>query len=400
MKAPLRQTWRWFGPDDPTPITALPQAGVEGVVTALHHIPPGTAWPLAEIEARQAQIAQAGLAWEVVESVPVSEAIKAQTAECAAHIAAYKDSLRALCRAGIRTVCYNFMPVLDWTRTSLGTPQPHGGEAMAFDLTAFAAFDLHILARPAAVDAYDEGLSAQAARLFQDLDDGARARLRDTVVAGLPGANDSWSLDDTRAALAAYDNLDAARLRGHLIDFLGEVAPVAQELGMRLCCHPDDPPFALLGLPRVMSSTQGYAAALDAVDLAANGATLCTGSLGVAADFDPVAFVARLGARIHFVHLRNTKRVGGEPDRPSFFEAEHLAGDTDMVATLRALMDEQAQRQASGRADWQIPMRPDHGQAILTDLNGPYLPGYPLIGRTRGLAELRGVMAALAVEGA
>jgi mannonate dehydratase len=391
----MRQTWRWFGPADTISIAEIRQTGAAGIVSALHHIPPGAVWSEAEIARRKAEIETgSGLTWDVVESLPVSEAIKTQTGPWRDHIAAYKDSLRNLAATGPKTICYNFMPVLDWTRTALRAPLPHGGTAMRFDLTDFAMFDLHLLARPGAAEDYTDAVRAEAARRFAETDDTARAQLVNNIVAGLPGANDSWSLDDVRALLATYSGIDATRLRQNLIDFLAEVAPVAEELDLRLCCHPDDPPFSLMGLPRVMSDLADYRAVLAAVDLPANGVTFCTGSLGVRADFDPVAFVDALGARIHFVHLRNTRR-DGNGDRVSFIESDHLAGDTDMVATLRALLAEERRRKAEGRADWELPMRPDHGHDLLDDHRRASQPGYPLIGRMKGLAELRGVIAAL-----
>ena len=268
------ECWRWFGPDDPTQLAELPQVGATGVVTALHQFPPGTAWPIDAIRARAEMIGAAGLRWQVVESVPVSEAIKTQGAACKAHIESYKRTLEALAAQGVETVCYNFMPILDWTRTETHAVQPHGGTAMLFDLPTFAAFDLHILARPSAVDDYAESTRAAAALVHAQMDDAQKARLTRTIIAGLPGANDGWSLDDVRSRLATYDRISSDRLRQNLIDFLAEVVPVAERLGVRLCCHPDDPPFALLGLPRVMSSTHDYLTALDAVPSAANGATL------------------------------------------------------------------------------------------------------------------------------
>ncbi|WP_299146060.1 mannonate dehydratase [uncultured Tateyamaria sp.] len=391
------ECWRWFGPDDPTQLSDLPQVGATGVVTALHQFAPGEIWPSKAVAERKALIEAAGLSWEVVESLPVSEAIKTQGPDMAAHLAAYKESLAALADEGIETVCYNFMPILDWTRTEMRAPQAHGGTAMLFDLPTFAAFDMHILGRANARDDYPEAVHEAAAEVLASLDENARARLTRTIIAGLPGANDGWTLDDVRARLSTYDGITADRLRQNLIDFLSEMAPVADRLGMRLCCHPDDPPFSLLGLPRVMSTTDDYARIIEAVDTPANGATLCTGSMGVDPGFDASDFVRRLGPRIHFAHLRNTKRLPSpDPSRSSFFEAPHLQGDTDMVATLRALMAEEARRRAEGRDYHAIPMRPDHGQELLTDRTRHSLPGYPLIGRMRGLAELRGIMAALA----
>ncbi len=390
----MKQCWRWFGPGDQIPLDELHQVGVEGIVTALHERPPGTVWSAAQVSERQAILRTAGYEWDVVESLPVSEAIKTQGPEMQAHITAYKASLEALAAANITTICYNFMPILDWTRTNLRAEQPHGGAAMRFELIDFAVFDLHILQREEGVESYSEAQRAAAAERFNALSDHRKKQLQRNIIAGLPGANDSWSLGDVRALLDSYKGITRAQLRSHLIDFLSEVAPCAEALGLRLCCHPDDPPFSLLGLPRVMSSCADYSLVLNAVDLPANGATLCTGSLGVAEDFDGPAFVKTHGPRIHFAHLRNTKRIAGsDAARPDFFEAPHLEGDTDMVGTVRALMAEQIRRRAEGRADWQIPMRPDHGQELLSDLGGHSTPGYPLIGRMRGLAELRGLMA-------
>lgn len=394
------ECWRWFGPDDPTQLADLPQVGATGVVTALHQHAPGLPWSEQDIATRKAMIESAGLTWEVVESLPVSEAIKTQGPDMASHLAHYRNSMEALARQGMQTICYNFMPILDWTRTNTRALQPHGGTAMQFDLADFAAFDLHILARPGAAEDYSDAVKDAARTAFEAMEDVDKTRLMRTVIAGLPGANDGWTLDDVRARLEAYSGIDAARLRQNLIDFLSEVIPSAERLGLRLCCHPDDPPFSLLGLPRVMSSADDYGRVLDAVNTEANGATLCTGSLGVCADFDAPGFVRRFGPRIHFAHLRNTKRLPSpDPGRPGFFEAAHLEGDTDMVATITALMNEEARRRAEGRSDHAIPMRPDHGQELLGDRERDSLPGYPLIGRMRGLAELRGIMAAVGARG-
>lgn len=400
----MKQTWRWFGPADPIDIYDLPQVGVQGVVTSLHHIPPGTPWTKSEIRQRQAEIAKptpqpTGLNWDVVENLPVSEVIKTKAPGYAAHIAAFKESLHNLAGCGIQTVCYNFMPVLDWTRTNLAARMFHGGTAMAFDVVDFALFDLFLLARPAAEGDYAPATKQAASARFNALDDTAQASLANTIVAGLPGATESWSLTDVLDLLALYKDIDASQLRANLIDFLSEVVPVAEEHGIRLCCHPDDPPFSLLGLPRVISSTADYDAILSAIDSPANGATLCTGSLGVNPAFDIEDFITRLGPRIHFVHLRNTLRQGPtDGDKLSFHESMHLEGQTDMVTAIRALLKEEARRKAEGRSDWEIPMRPDHGQHILHDLHSDTLPGYPLIGRTKGLAELRGVMTALRAD--
>ena len=391
----MKQCWRWFGPEDPIGLSDLHQVGVEGIVTALHNIPPGETWGRDAIAERKNILHANGYSWDVVESLPVSEAIKTQTKLMTEHVAAYKASLHALAAQDVKVVCYNFMPILDWTRTSLRAPQAHGGAAMLFDLVDFAVFDLHILKREAGINDYPVDVLEAAEARFFSMPDTSKIILQNNITAGLPGANDRWSVQDVRILLETYTGITPERLRTNLIDFLSEVAPVAQSLGLRLCCHPDDPPFSLLGLPRVMSNSDDYAAVLEAVNLPANGATLCTGSLGVAESFDGPAFVRRHGSRIHFAHLRNTKRVVGfDPQQPNFFEAAHLDGDTDMVGTVLALLAEQKRRIADGRIDWEIPMRPDHGQELLSDLGGHSTPGYPLVGRMRGLAELRGIMAA------
>lgn len=397
----MRQTWRWFGPADTISIPEVRQTGAEGIVSALHHIAPGDVWTPDEIQKRKAEIEGApnqpsGLTWDVVESVPVSETIKTKTGPVTEHYEAYRQSLRNLADQGLQTVCYNFMPILDWTRTDLAAQMPDGATAMRFDLQAFCIFDALLLARPGAEQDYPEAMLESARAHHAGMSDADKQKLVNNIVAGLPGANDSWTLDDVRAQLATYADITADCLRQNLIDFLGEVVPTAEKVGIRLCCHPDDPPFSLLGLPRVMSTTDDYAAVLNAVDSPANGATLCTGSLGVREDFDPIDFVQRLGPKIHFVHLRNTRRTAPSAgQKSSFYESEHLGGDTEMVATIAALLTEQKRRQSEGRADWQIPMRPDHGQAMLDDLSRNSMPGYPLIGRMRGLAELRGIMQAL-----
>ncbi|AUG55800.1 mannonate dehydratase [Thalassospira marina] len=396
----MKQTWRWFGPRDLVSIDDICQAGAEGVVSALHHIPSGAVWSPAEIAKRQAEIATmkdgapSGLKWDVVESLPVSEAIKKQEGPWRDHIDAYKQSLRNLAAAGIDIVCYNFMPVLDWTRTHLNWRLPNGATCMRFDLTDFVAFDRYILARPGASEGYDAALLAQAEERFAKMDDDRRAQLTRTVAFGLPGSVEQLTLDDLRGLLASYAGIHAEKLRQHLIDFLAEVVPVAREVGIRMCCHPDDPPFELLGLPRIMSTEDDYRRIVEAVDLPENGITLCSGSLGVRAENDLPGMMKRLGHRVHFIHLRNTLRESeGLPC--SFHEAEHLGGDTNMVDLIEAILAEETKRKAAGRADCNIPFRPDHGQDILDDLNRQGQPGYPAIGRLKGLAELRGIMTAL-----
>ncbi|MFO1141564.1 MAG: mannonate dehydratase [Amaricoccus sp.] len=396
----MRQTWRWFGPKDIVSVDDMLQAGVEGVVSALHHVPNGIVWSPEEIAKRQREIgtrsdgSPSGLAWEVVESVPPSEDIKRQTGDWKAHLEAYRQTLGNLADAGIEVVCYNFMPVLDWTRTDIAWRLGHGGTCMRFDFTDFAAFDIHVLERPGAREDFPAEVAAAADERFAAMDDAAKERLAANVAFGLPGANDRRTLPEVRAQIAEYQAMPEGTLRRHLIDFLAEVVPTAEKVGIRLCCHPDDPPFPLLGLPRVMSTAADYAAVLGAVDSAANGTTFCTGSFGARPDNDLPAMFRQFADRVHFVHLRNVKREGADV-RGSFHEAEHLGGDTDMVAVMAEIIAEERRRKAAGRADHSIPFRPDHGQDILDDLKKKGQPGYPAIGRLKGLAELRGIMTAL-----
>lgn len=396
----MRQTWRWFGPKDTCSVDDMRQAGVQGVVSALHHVPTGIAWSPEEIGLRQAQIGRMNdgssstLAWEVVESLPVSEDIKKQKGEWRTHLDNWKVSMRNLRDAGIEVICYNFMPVLDWTRTDLAYRLPTAATCMRFDIVDFAAFDIHILARPGAADDFPAQVSEEAARRFAGMSDVRKAELLKNAISGLPGAADSLDLDDVRTHLAEYDRLPAETLRQHLIDFLSEVTPIAEDIGVRLCCHPDDPPFPLLGLPRIMSTEADYTGVMQSVDLLSNGITLCSGSLGARPDNDLPGMMKRLGERVHFLHLRNVHRESGDI-AGSFYEHEHLAGVTDMVALIAAVLREEQRRKASGRKDISIPFRPDHGQDILDDHGRKVQPGYPTIGRLKGLAELRGVMTAL-----
>jgi mannonate dehydratase len=392
----MRQTWRWFGPKDRVSVDDMMQAGVEGVVSALHHVATGAVWTPEEIARRQREIETrrdgrpSTLRWEVVESLPVSEDIKKQKGDWKTHIANWKTSMRNLRAAGIEVICYNFMPVLDWTRTDLAWERPSGARCMRFDLIDFAAFDIHILQRKGAAESFPDAVASEAAKRFAVMDDAAKDKLAGNVVFGLPGAAERFTLDDVRAHLAEYDTISEAQLQRHLIDFLAEVAPLAQELGVRLCCHPDDPPFPLLGLPRIMSTQAQYQTILSAVDLPANGVTLCTGSLGARPDNNPVEIMKALGDRVHFLHLRNVAIEGNEVMN-SLYEDEHLSGHTDMVAMVAEVVAQEARRKAAGRADWSIPMRPDHGQDILDDIGRAAQPGYPAIGRLKGLAELRGL---------
>ncbi len=396
----MRQTWRWFGPKDLASVDDMLQAGVEGVVSALHHVPNGAVWTPEAIAQRQREIGRrkdgspSGIAWEVIESLPVSEDIKKQKLNWREHIANYKTSLRNVAAAGLEVVCYNFMPVLDWTRTDLRYRVSHGGTCMRFDIYDFAAFDIFILARAGARESFAPDVAEEAERRFLAMDDAAKLALSRNVTFGLPGSTEVMTLDRVREHLAQYDGISPDQLRQHFIDFLSEVVPVAEEVGVKLCCHPDDPPFALLGLPRIMSTPADYSRILDAVPSPSNGMTLCSGSFGARPDNDLPAIMAAFGPRVHFIHLRNVKR-DSDAMVGSFFEAEHLGGDTDMVALIAEILKEEARRRAEGRADWNIPFRPDHGQDIVDDLGRQAQPGYPTIGRLKGLAELRGVMTAL-----
>ncbi len=392
----MEQTWRWFGPKDRVSIDDMMQAGVEGVVSALHHVPTGAIWTPEEIALRQRQIETRAdgrpstLEWTVVESLPVSEDIKKQRGNWKEHIANWKISMRNLREAGIEVICYNFMPVLDWTRTNLQWERPTGARCMRFDLIDFAAFDIHILKRAGASEDFSEAVTHAATERFAQMTEVEREQIAGNVVFGLPGAAESFTLDDVRAHLAEYDAISEDQLRHHLIDFLSEVAPLAQEIGVRICCHPDDPPFPLLGLPRIMSTAEQYRKVLDAVDIPANGVTFCTGSLGARPDNNPIEIFKTLADRVHFLHLRNVAIEGNEI-KNSFFEDEHLNGHTDMVGMVQAIVAEEKKRRDNGRADWSIPMRPDHGQDILDDIGRQAQPGYPAIGRLKGLAELRGL---------
>lgn len=386
----MKHTWRWFGPVDKVSVRDAAQAGAEGIVSALHHIETGAVWPVDEIAKRHEAIKAGGLYWDVVESVPVSEDIKTQTGDWKGHIANWQETLRRLSSSGIRTVCYNFMPVLDWTRTDLRWDTRHGAKAMRFDLVDFAAFDIHILKRPDARSDYPEWLIDDAARRFSEMPDTKVIALGLNIGAGLPGSADGYTLDQLLEKLRSYQGVDRSRLQSNLVDFLSEVVPVAEEVGINLCAHGDDPPWPLLGLPRILSTQADYAHMLGQVDSLANGVTLCTGSLGANKDNDLPMIARAFADRIHFVHLRNVTR-DTDTVPCSFFEDEHLEGATDMVAVIAALLEEEKRRRAEGREDHRIAMRPDHGQEILDDLARGAQPGYPAIGRLKGLAELRGI---------
>ncbi|MFO1048275.1 MAG: mannonate dehydratase [Geminicoccaceae bacterium] len=383
----MQQAWRWFGPDDPVTLDQVRQAGAAGIVTALHHRQDGTVWPDEEVLRRRGEIEAAGLSWSVVESIPVPDAIKLGGAEAARATAVFADSLRAVARAGVKTVCYNFMPVVDWTRTDLLWRLPSTGFALRFDAVDFAAYDAFILRRAKAEADHDPELLARAAERAAAMSESERATLERTIIAGLPGVagevNDRARFE---RRLALYAGMTESDLRSSHLAFLRAVVPVAEEVGARLAVHPDDPPFPLFGLPRVVSTGIDLRTLLDAIESPANGLTFCTGSLGSRADNDVPALAAEFAHRIHFAHLRN---VIVEPDG-SFYEAEHLDGGTDMVAVVATLLAEEARRGE------ELPMRPDHGHLLADDIGKRTNPGYSLVGRLKGLAELRGVMRTLA----
>jgi mannonate dehydratase len=387
----VKETWRWFGPQDPVSLDHVKQAGATGVVSALHHLYRGEAWPLAEVLKRKAEIEAAGLVWSVVESIPIHNSIKLQSGPMRQFTDAWKDSLAAISKVGVRIVCYNFMPVVDWTRTDLRWQLPSTGYALRFDLTDFAAYDLFILRRPGSEQDYPAERVTAARTRYDAMPQSRRDELERTIIAGLPGAEASYSRSDLKNLLAQYNGVTSTDLRAHLIMFLREVAPVAEELGVRLAIHPDDPPWSLFGLPRVVSTAEDVRAILQGVDTAANGLTFCVGSFGARVDNDLLSMINEFAPRIHFVHLRQVMR---EPDG-SFYEADHLRGSSDMSAIICALLREEARRKRATRHDHEIPMRPDHGHLLADDISRQVNPGYSLVGRLKGLAELRGVIAGL-----
>ena len=396
----MRESWRWFGPNDQVKLHEVAQAGASGIVTALHHVPPGAVWSLSEIRARQELIQQVAeeletpLEWVVAESLPVTEDIKRQSGDWRSHVEAYKTSLNNLAKAGVETICYNFMPVLDWTRTELAHRLPNRGTCMRFDLIDFVMFDVFVLGRKGAQEDFPQEIVEEARLRNMDSSDARKQQILANVVCGLPGGAEAMTVDQVTEHLDQFKGIDHDRLSRNQSDFLEMVAPHAQDLGLRLCCHPDDPPFPLLGLPRIMSGEADYRRMTEAVDIPANGITLCSGSLGARADNDLPGMVRRLGPRVHFLHLRN---VVLEHDQTfgSFHESEHLEGAVDMPALVQAVLEEEKRRRSEGRGDVSIPFRPDHGQDILDDLERRAQPGYPAIGRLKGLAELRGLIAGL-----
>lgn len=387
----MKESFRWYGPKDAVPLSSIRQAGATTVVSALHYIENGAVWPVDDIKAHQDIIRKSGLEWGVVESVPIHEDIKQRKGNYTDYIENYKKTIQNLAHCGIYTVCYNFMPVLDWTRTHLYKSMPDGSTALAYEIDAMRAFDLFIVKRKGAEYDYTEEEKKAAKLYFDQMNDQDKTELTQSVIAGLPGAEEGYTMEQFNRRIAAYGNLSKSDLQNHLIQFLAAIIPTAESCGVRLCIHPDDPPHPLFGIPRVVSTADDLKVLFRGVPSIHNGLTFCSGSFGVRADNNLKQMFADYAERIHFLHFRSTQRDG----KGNFFEANHLEGDVDMYAMVKAAINEERKRKLEGRVDWEIPMRPDHGHQMLDDLNKVTNPGYSAIGRLRGLAEIRGLALAI-----
>ncbi len=383
----IEQTWRWYGPNDRITLNDIKQTGATGIVTALHHIPNGEVWTKEEILSRKNMIEEHGLSWSVVESVPVHEDIKKQTGNWQLYTKNYQESIKNLGECGIQTVCYNFMPVLDWSRTNLNYKAKEGSFALIYQQKVFAAFDIYILKRPNAENDYTEKILNEAKEYFESLDEAGKEVLTNTVIKGLPGAEESYTLEQFQSVLDAYKNIDDKLLKKHLLDFLNAIIPVAEQSGVRMAIHPDDPPWGLLGLPRVVSTLEDAKDIISTVDSISNGVTLCTGSWGAGYFNDLSVMAKELAPRINFAHLRNVSR---DTDH-NFSEDMLFDGDVDIYSVLKSIVLEEERRKKEGRNDFSIPVRPDHGHQMLGDIGHANNPGYSLYGRMKGLAEIRGL---------
>ena len=383
----MKESFRWYGPNDPVPLSAIRQAGATTIVSALHDVPNGEVWSIDAIKSHQTLIANAGLKWGVVESVPIHEEIKQRTGNFEVYIENYKATLENLAHCEILTVCYNFMPVLDWTRTHLYKPLEDGSTALSYEIDALRAFDLFVVKRAKADQDYTEQEIQDAKAYFEALTPLQIESLTKSIIAGLPGAEEGYTMQQFNEQIEAYANLNEETLRSHLIQFLAALMPTAEAVGVNICIHPDDPPHSLFGIPRVVSTATDIEALFSAIPSLNNGLTFCTGSFGVRPDNDLLEMFTQHAERIHFLHFRSTKR----DDKGNFYEANHLEGDVDMFAMVKAALSEERRRKETGRSDWEIPMRPDHGHQMLDDLEKHTNPGYSAIGRLKGLAELRGL---------
>lgn len=387
----MKHTWRWFGPNDRITFEQIRQTGARGIVTSLHHIPVGDIWTIDEVQNRKKMIEGASLEWSVVESVPVSEDIKKRTGDYENHIENYKQTIRNLATCGIKTICYNFMPILDWSRTNLVYKFPDGSESLRFDYVNFVVFDIYILNRENAAESYPAEVVQKASVYYSSLDEKQKQVLKETVLLGLPGSLEAFTLDELKQKLKAYEHINPAKLKENLFAFIKEIIPVSESMGVKMAIHPDDPPWSLLGLPRIVSTVKDLEDIINVIDSPSNGITLCTGSLGAGYFNDLPRMAQKFAQRINFTHLRNVLR----DESLNFNESYLLEGDIDIYEVMKTIIIEENRRKKEGLVDWEIPMRPDHGNQMLDDIGKENYPGYSLYGRMKNLAELRGMETAI-----